>query len=87
MWKMPFNEGLAMCKVIYTKSCDNADEMKVEEHSFDMLDKAISYFNDTVKSIVDVALNNEFLDVKMSMHKHKALIKIESEHHCVALIY
>ena len=37
-------------------------------------------------SLIDKVLDNEHLDCKMSIIGHKALIKIESTHYCIAVM-
>ncbi|MGN0130703.1 MAG: hypothetical protein ACI4CE_07445 [Methanomethylophilus alvi] len=42
-------------------------------------------FRDTVKTLSDEIVNNEFLDGKVYIHKFKAHVRIEDEHHVVAI--
>ena len=62
-----------MHKVIYTKSLDNASDLIAKSWSYDNITDAQS------------ALDNEFLNFKMSMTRYKAVIHIESVHHCIAI--
>lgn len=75
-----------MFKVIYTKTLDNADDVVAESWEYDNLDLAITLFNERVKKLLDEILGNEFIKAKISIHKHKAIIKIESTHYCLAVV-
>ncbi len=75
-----------MYTYIYTKSLDNASDMVTKALDFEKKSDAIDLFNDRVKHLVDEALNNELLNFKISMHNYKAIVKIESTHHCVAVV-
>lgn len=74
-----------MYKVIYTKSLDNADSIEAHSNVFDTTINATQAFDRLVKSLVDEMLQNSYLDCKMSIHNNKALIKIESTHHCIVI--
>jgi len=73
-------------KVIYTKTLSNADDVIAE--SFEYADKkdAIALFKERVNKLVNEILDNEFLNAKISIHKHVALIKIENTHHCISVV-
>lgn len=75
-----------MFKVIYTKTLDNADDVVAESWEYDNVDLAIDLFNERVKKLLDEILGNEFIKSKISIHKHKAIIKMESTHHCLAVV-
>jgi len=75
-----------MFKVIYTKTLDNADDIVAESWEYDNLDLAITLFNERVKKLLDEILGNEFIKSKISVHKHKAIIKMESTHYCLAVV-
>lgn len=75
-----------MFKVVYTKSLDNADDVVAESYEYENLDLAIQLFNERVNKLVDEVLENEFLKTKISIHRHKALIRIEDSHYCIAII-
>lgn len=75
-----------MYTYIYTKTLDNADGIVVKALDFENEDDAVDCFNDKVKALVEEAFNNKFLQFKMSMHEHKALIQIEGVHHCIAIV-
>lgn len=75
-----------MFKVIYTKTLDNADDVVAESWEYDNLDLAITLFNERVKKLLDEILGNEFIKSKISIHKHKAIIKMESTHYCLAVV-
>lgn len=74
-----------MYQVIYTKTLDNADDMVAESWEYDNVYDAIKLFDERVNALVAEMLNNEQLNCKMSIHKHKALIKIEGTSYCIAL--
>lgn len=75
-----------MYKVIYTKSLDNADEVVAQIFEHKELQDAIESFNENVKYVMKLAFDNEYVNCKVSMHKHKALIKIEDTHYCIAIV-
>lgn len=75
-----------MYTVIYTKSLDNASEMVAKSYEYESKDDAIKLFNERVHNLIDKVLDNEHLDCKMSITQHKALIKIEDIHYCIAVM-
>lgn len=75
-----------MYKVIYTKTRDNADDVIAESTNFEDEKPAIELFNNYVNSLVNEMLYNELLVCKMSIHNHKASIKIEGTHYCIAIV-
>ena len=74
-----------MYKVIYTKTRDYASEIEAESIDFDSMDLAIAKFNELVKTYVNEILSNEFLRSNLNVYNHKALIKIEGTHYCIAI--
>ena len=77
---------MLMYTVIYTKSLDNAGDMVAKSYEFTDKDTAIKAFNERIRKLLDKALGNEFLNCMMSITNHKALIKIESTHYCIAVM-
>ena len=75
-----------MYKVVYTKSLEYADDIETRLWEYENLDSAVNLFNDQVNKLVAEVLENEFLQAKISIHKHKALIRIESTHYCIAIV-
>lgn len=75
-----------MYKVIYTKSLDHADDVVAESWEYENYDLAVNLFNERVNRIVKEILDNEFLKAKISIHKHKAIVKVEDTHHCIAIV-
>ena len=75
-----------MYKMIYTRTLDNADEIIAESWEYQKKEDAIEMFNERVSNLMKTMLNNEFMHVDMNMHKHRALIKVESVHHCFAVV-
>ena len=75
-----------MYNVIYTRTRDHADDVIAESTSFKDEKSAIKLFNNYVNSHVNEMLCNELLDCKMSIHNHKASIKIEGTHYCIAVV-
>lgn len=75
-----------MYKMIYTRTLDSADEIIAESWEYQKKEDAIALFNERVSNLITKMLNNEFMYVNMNMHKHKALIKVESVHHCFAVV-
>lgn len=75
-----------MYKVIYTKTRDYADDVIAESTSFEDEKPAFELFNNYVNSLVNEMLYNELLNCKMSIHAHKAVIKIEGTHYCIAIV-
>lgn len=73
-------------KVIYTKSLDNANEVVAESWECKTKDLAINLFNERVNKLMKEILDNEYYQAKISIHKHKALIRLESTHHCLAIV-
>ena len=72
-----------MYNVVYTKSLEHADDIETRVWEYENLDSAVNLFNDQVNKLVAEVLENEFLQAKISIHKHKALIRIESTHYCI----
>lgn len=75
-----------MFKVIYTKTLENADEVVAESWEYENKDLAINLFNERVNKLIEMILGNEYLNTKISIHKHKALFHIESTHYCIAVV-
>lgn len=75
-----------MYTVIYTKSLENANDMVAKSWEYEKHDDAIALFNEKVNELVNKALSNEFINFKMSMNDHKALIHFESVHHCISVV-
>lgn len=75
-----------MFKVVYTKSLDNVDDVVAESWECENLDLAIQLFNERVNKLVAEVLENAFLKAKISIYQHKALIRIEDIHYCIAIV-
>ena len=75
-----------MYNVVYTKSLEHADDIETRLWEYEKLDSAVNLFNDQVNKLVAEVLENEFLQAKISIHKHKALIRIEGTHYCIAIV-
>ena len=75
-----------MFKVICTKTLENADEVVAESWEYETKDLAINLFNERVNRLMQEILNNEYFNAKISIHRHKALIRIESTHYCIAIV-
>ena len=75
-----------MYDVIYTKSRDNADEIVAKTWSFEKHEDACVLFKEHVKRLYDEALDNQFLNFKLSLHNYRAMVKIEGTHYVVALV-
>ncbi|MBP5784755.1 MAG: hypothetical protein J6W16_04135 [Methanobrevibacter sp.] len=73
-------------KVIYTKSLDNASDVIAESWEYTDKNDAIKLFNDKVNQFVKEILKNQFLKFNCSIVGYKAMIKIESTHHCIAIV-
>ena len=75
-----------MFQVVCTRTLDNADDVEAKVFDYEKKTDAIACFNEKVKAKIDEAVNNEYLQVKMSMHKHKALIQFEGAHYLIAIV-
>lgn len=75
-----------MYNVVYTKSLEHADDIETRVWEYENLDLAINLFNDKVNKLVAEVLENEFLHANISIHRHKALIRIEGTHYCIAIV-
>ena len=75
-----------MYKVIYTKTLDNVDDVIAESWEYIEKNDAIALFEERLAKLWKEITNNEFLNAKINIHGHKVLIKIESEHHCIAVV-
>lgn len=75
-----------MYKVVYTKSLEYADDIETRVWEYENLDLAIELFNEQVNKLVAEVLENEFLNANISIHRHKALIRIEGTHYCIAVV-
>lgn len=75
-----------MYKVIYTATLDHAVDIVAKSWEYTDASVAVERYKEQVRSIVDKAIDNEFLKINMSTCTNHALIKIEGTVHCVALI-
>ncbi len=75
-----------MFNVVYTKSLEHADDIETKVWEYENLDLAIELFNEQVNKLVAEVLENEFLHANISIHRHKALIRIEGTHYCIAIV-
>lgn len=75
-----------MQTLIYTKTLSDADDIVAVSMSYDSKDEALAAFNDMLKCLIAKGQENELLNIKVSMHKNKVLVKIEGEHHCLAIV-
>ena len=75
-----------MYNVVYTKSLEHADDIETRVWEYENLDLAIKLFNDQVNELVAEVLENEFLHANISIYRHKALIRIEGTHYCIAIV-
>ena len=75
-----------MYNVVYTKSLEYADDIETRVWEYETLDLAINLFNEQVNKLVAEILENEFLQAKISIHRHKALIRIEGTHYCISIV-
>lgn len=77
---------MEMYQVVCTCACDNADDAVVKVLDYTDKDTAVACFNEKLKELIGKAAANEYLQLKMSMHHHKALVQIEGTQYLVALI-
>ena len=77
-----------MYNVVYTKSLEHADDIETRVWEYENLDLAIKLFNDQVNKLVAEVLENAFLHLhaNISIYRHKALIRIEGTHYCIAIV-
>lgn len=75
-----------MYNVVYAKSLEYADDIETRVWEYETLDLAINLFNEQVNKLVAEILENEFLQAKISIHRHKALVRIEGTHYCIAIV-
>ena len=75
-----------MYNVVYTKSLEHADDIETRVWEYENLDLAINLFNEQVNKLVAEVLENEFLHANISIYRHKALIRIEGTHYCIAIV-
>ena len=75
-----------MYNVVYTKSLEHADDIETRVWEYENLDLAIELFNEQVNKLVTEVLENEFLHANISIYRHKALIRIEGTHYCIAIV-
>jgi len=75
-----------MFNVIYTVSCDSADEMITRMWQFKEKNDAINCFNKILQDHIDEIKNNSLLNVKLSIHHYRALVKIAGTHYCIAIV-
>ena len=75
-----------MYNVVYTKSLEHADDIETKVWEYENLNLAIELFNEQVNKLVAEVLENKFLRANISIHRHKALIRIESTHYCIAIV-
>ena len=71
---------------VHTKCLDGElDSTGVEVKSGLTKAEAEGCFRATVKDLMEELYNNEFLNGKAYIHNYKALVKIEGEHHVLAV--
>lgn len=75
-----------MFNVIYTESLDRADDIISKSFEYEDEKDAIAFFNEEVKRLINEILGNEYLKCKISIYRHKALIKIENRHCVIAIV-
>ena len=75
-----------MYNVVYAKSLEYADDIETRVWEYETLDLAINLFNEQVNKLVAEILENEFLQAKISIHRHKALVRIEGTHYCISIV-
>ena len=75
-----------MYNVVYTKFLENADDIETKVWEYENLNLAIELFNEQVNKLVAKVLENEFLHANISIYRHKALIRIEGTHYCIAIV-
>ena len=75
-----------MYNVVYAKSLEYADDIETRVWEYETLDLAINLFNEQVNKLVAEILENEFLQAKISIHRHKALVQIEGTHYCISIV-
>ena len=75
-----------MFNVIYTESLDNADDIISKSFDYEDEKDAIALFNEKVQKLMNEILGNEYLKSKISIHRHKALIKMENRHYVIAIV-
>ena len=75
-----------MYTVIYTKSLENASDLVAQLWEYENHNDALALFKEKVNELVKSALDNEFIDFRVSMQHNKAIIRFESTHHCIAVV-
>ena len=75
-----------MYNVVYTKFIENADDIETKVWEYENLNLAIELFNEQVNKLVAEVLENKFLHANINIHRHKALIRIEGTHYCIAIV-
>lgn len=75
-----------MYKVVYTKTLDNANDIVAESWEYEDKDLAIALFNERMNKLLAEILDNGFFNAKISICCHRALVKIESTHYCIAVV-
>ena len=75
-----------MYNVVYTKSLEHADDIETKVWEYENLNLAIELFNEQVNKLITEVLENEFLHANISIYRHKALIRIEGTHYCIAIV-
>ena len=72
--------------VIYTKTCDHAEDAIAQTYEFVNKEDAIALFNERVNKLMAEVLENKWLNSNFSIYKRKVLIKIEGTHYCIAVV-
>ena len=75
-----------MYNVVYTKSLEHADDIETKVWEYENLNLAIELFNEQVNKLVAEVLENKFSHANINIHRHKALIRIEGTHYCIAIV-
>ena len=75
-----------MYKMIYTRTLDHADDIVAESWEYEKKEDAVALFYERLAKVWKEITNNEFLHTEISVYGHKAFVKIQSEHHCFAVV-
>lgn len=71
---------------IYSKCLDRADSIETFCRQGLTKEAAKEYFDDKIKELMTMILDNEHLNCTISIHRYKAVFSIEGTRHVVAVI-
>jgi len=77
---------MSLWRFVYTRCLDKADEIQTECQCGLTKEEAKRCFDEKVREILALILDNEYLNCTVNIHRMRAVIKVEGTHIVVAAI-